>query len=205
MCSRVFLACVDHTRFRFEWRKRFAPGSPRFTLSKSRMRSRTGLASPVERNAVVDRSAASVFEMARARLDPGMSRCSSLVEEDVRTRSSSWRMMRRMASSRALALSSFSLGPSLGKSMSDQKSHSGKNCCPFKMYMPMRDDLYQSGSAPASSLKLGVCSRNSPKFVKTPTCVETCTLPIYLMNSAPKLATMERRPSSFPWERRMSA
>lgn len=34
-----------------------------------------------------------------------MSRCSSLVEEDVRTRSNSWRMMRPMASSRALALS----------------------------------------------------------------------------------------------------
>ena len=37
-------------RFRFEWRKRFAQG-PRFTLSKSRMRSRTGLASPVENQA----------------------------------------------------------------------------------------------------------------------------------------------------------
>ena len=35
-------------KFRFEWRKRFAEGSPRFTLSRSRMRSRTGLASPVE-------------------------------------------------------------------------------------------------------------------------------------------------------------
>jgi hypothetical protein len=31
-----------------EWRKRFAQGSPPFTLSRSRMRSRTGLASPVE-------------------------------------------------------------------------------------------------------------------------------------------------------------
>jgi hypothetical protein len=41
----------DYTRFRFEWRKRFAQGSPRFTLSKSRMRSRTGLASPVENQA----------------------------------------------------------------------------------------------------------------------------------------------------------
>jgi len=36
---------------RFEWRKRFAQGSPRFTLSRSRMRSRTGLASPVENQA----------------------------------------------------------------------------------------------------------------------------------------------------------
>src|SRR5450755_34237 len=38
-------------KFRFEWRKRFAQGSPRFTLSTSRMRSRTGLASPVENQA----------------------------------------------------------------------------------------------------------------------------------------------------------
>ena len=38
-------------RFRFERRKRFAQGSPRFTLSRSRMRSRTGLASPVENQA----------------------------------------------------------------------------------------------------------------------------------------------------------
>ena len=38
-------------KFRFEWRKRFAQGSPRFTLSRSRMRSRTGLASPVENQA----------------------------------------------------------------------------------------------------------------------------------------------------------
>jgi hypothetical protein len=38
-------------QFRFEWRKRFAQGSPRFTLSRSRMRSRTGLASPVENQA----------------------------------------------------------------------------------------------------------------------------------------------------------
>jgi hypothetical protein len=36
---------------RFEWRKRFAQGSPPFTLSGSRMRSRTGLASPVENQA----------------------------------------------------------------------------------------------------------------------------------------------------------
>jgi hypothetical protein len=35
---------------RFEWRKRFAQGSPRF-LSRSRMRSRSGLASPVENQA----------------------------------------------------------------------------------------------------------------------------------------------------------
>ena len=51
MCSRVFLACVGYTRFRFEWRQRLAQGSPRFTLSRSRMRSRTGLASPVENQA----------------------------------------------------------------------------------------------------------------------------------------------------------
>src|SRR5260370_10532598 len=38
-------------KFRFEWRKRFAQGSPRFTLSRSRMRSRTGQASPVENQA----------------------------------------------------------------------------------------------------------------------------------------------------------
>src|SRR5216683_8227358 len=38
-------------KFRFEWRKRFAQGSPRFTLSRSRMRSRTGFASPVENQA----------------------------------------------------------------------------------------------------------------------------------------------------------
>src|SRR5882724_3650689 len=38
-------------KFRFEWRKRFAQGSPRFTLSRSRMRSRTGLASAVENQA----------------------------------------------------------------------------------------------------------------------------------------------------------
>jgi len=38
-------------KFRFEWRERFAQGSPRFTLSRSRMRSRTGLASPVENQA----------------------------------------------------------------------------------------------------------------------------------------------------------
>ena len=38
-------------KFRFEWRKRFPQGSPRFTLSRSRMRSRTGLASPVENQA----------------------------------------------------------------------------------------------------------------------------------------------------------
>src|ERR1035438_803690 len=33
LCSRAFLACVDYTRFRFEWRKRFAQGSPRFSPS----------------------------------------------------------------------------------------------------------------------------------------------------------------------------
>src|SRR5207302_191364 len=38
-------------KFRFEWRKRFAQGSSRFTLSRSRMRSRTSLASPVENQA----------------------------------------------------------------------------------------------------------------------------------------------------------
>src|SRR5713101_2455134 len=38
-------------KFRFEWRKRFTQGSSRFTLSGSRMRSRTGLASPVENQA----------------------------------------------------------------------------------------------------------------------------------------------------------
>src|ERR1700724_2128898 len=38
-------------KFRFEWRKRFAQGSPRLSLSRSRMRSRTGLASPVENQA----------------------------------------------------------------------------------------------------------------------------------------------------------
>jgi hypothetical protein len=38
-------------KVRFEWRKRFAQGSPRFILSRSRMRSRTGLASPVENQA----------------------------------------------------------------------------------------------------------------------------------------------------------
>src|ERR1700674_2942402 len=38
-------------KFRFEWRKGFAQGSPRFTLSRSRMRSRAGLASPVENQA----------------------------------------------------------------------------------------------------------------------------------------------------------
>jgi hypothetical protein len=38
-------------KFRFEWSKRFAQGSPRFTLSGSRMRSRTGLASPVKNQA----------------------------------------------------------------------------------------------------------------------------------------------------------
>jgi hypothetical protein len=39
------------TIHRFEWRKRFAQGSPPFALSRSRMRSRTGLASPVENQA----------------------------------------------------------------------------------------------------------------------------------------------------------
>jgi hypothetical protein len=56
------------------------------------------------------------------------------------------------------------LGPSLGNRRRDQKSYSGKNCCPFKVYMPMSDDLYPSGSPPASSLKLGVCSRDSPNL-----------------------------------------
>jgi hypothetical protein len=41
-------------KLRFEWRKRFAQGSPRFTLSRSHMRSRTGLASPVENQACGD-------------------------------------------------------------------------------------------------------------------------------------------------------
>src|SRR6266567_6062958 len=43
--------CGLYKQFRFEWRKRFAQGSQRFTISRSRMRSRTGLASPVENQA----------------------------------------------------------------------------------------------------------------------------------------------------------
>jgi len=43
------IPCIDGLYIsRFEWRNQFAQGSPRFTLSRSRMRSRTGLPSPVE-------------------------------------------------------------------------------------------------------------------------------------------------------------
>src|ERR1700676_5046606 len=51
------IPCIGglYISFDFEWRKRFAQGSPRFTLSRSRMRSRTGLASPVENQGSRDR------------------------------------------------------------------------------------------------------------------------------------------------------
>jgi len=53
ICGHV--GCCDssktkHATKHFQ-KKRFAPGSPRFTLSRSRMRSRTGLASPVQNQA----------------------------------------------------------------------------------------------------------------------------------------------------------
>src|SRR5229473_4608007 len=47
-------------KFRFEWRKRFAQGSQRFTRSRSRMRSRAGLASPVENQALRDRKVSQI-------------------------------------------------------------------------------------------------------------------------------------------------
>src|SRR6202521_5220599 len=47
------IPCIGelYISFDFEWRKRSAQGSSRFALSRSRMRSRTGLASPVENQA----------------------------------------------------------------------------------------------------------------------------------------------------------
>src|SRR5207302_6956753 len=61
--------------FRFEWRKRFAQGSPRFTLSRSRMRSRTGLASPVENQAC------GIAEYPRLRVHRHEARTSNSAEE----------------------------------------------------------------------------------------------------------------------------